>query len=789
MRSPILMALLTFLVGTAVFAAAADKVDFTQPQSPPAPTPAWLKSIDQGQHDPRLKGYKTPAGIKVEIVAEEPVVINPVAMTFALDGTPHVLEWRPEAGARGVAETFTYRDGSVRKVATMKKTVKDVVKVLTDGKKQGRYDEARVILEDELPSSILLHDGWLYLSGRGTVRRYRQSKPGGDYDVKEVIVQGFCGYQQQQVSGMTIGPDGWLYLTAGEGDNVVEGSDGSRATVIRTGAVFRCRPNGARMHTFARGFRNPYRDVAFDAAGNLFHTDNDIADGGKFTGCRLMHIAEGCDFGWRLRAGSRCCVPDLLRAAASGELPGTLPPLIKTGRGAAAGLLIYNDSRFPEPYRGLLYYPDMLRQSIRAYKVERNGASFEVVEEFEFLKSDDPLFRPCQMVAGPDGALYVVDWRTDSSGVGRLGGDGKHGRIYRISWAGTEQDKAIPRRDMDSWAAIVKQDDEELIKTLAHEEGTNRQVAQNELRRRGDKNCFALRKLLADSEAVDTARYAALGVLHSFWNEDVQHQCENLLLKGDADMRRLCAEAIGLNAAPADRDVQSTLLKALVDGDPQVRRAIALAMSRLGAAGAADVLVNTLAFDDGQDRYLRDGLVRAIEGLGKPGIERLIALADSGVAKDLERVVETFAALRDRPGAEALPGLLTNPHLTIDQRATLVRSHSNYLLDPPLALAPVMDYFLANPHEASAVKLAGLTVLSAGDSLKGEKESQWLLKMLDDNDAGVRLAAIKAVENVRLPRAVARLEAIGQDENRPPAEREAAVKVLRVLNERAPRLP
>ena len=65
---------------------------------------------------------------------------------------------------------------------------------------------------------------------------------------------------------MTIGNDGWLYLTSGDDDNVVEGSDGSRATVLRTGAVFRCRPDGSKVEAFAMGFRNPYRDVAFDTA-------------------------------------------------------------------------------------------------------------------------------------------------------------------------------------------------------------------------------------------------------------------------------------------------------------------------------------------------------------------------------------------------------------------------------------------------------------------------------------------------------------------------------------------
>src|SRR5262249_38759672 len=153
-------------------------------------------------------------------------------------------------------------------------------------------------------------------------------------------------------------------------------------------------PDGSRMQTFAIGFCNPYRDATFDVYGNMFHADNDSADDDKLIGCRLLHVAEGCDFGWRKRPGVRGCQADKLRSAVNGEMPGKMPPLLKTGRGAAAGLLVYNDTRFPEEYRGLLYYPDVVRKLIRAYKVEPRGASFAVTEEFAFLKSDDPLFRP-----------------------------------------------------------------------------------------------------------------------------------------------------------------------------------------------------------------------------------------------------------------------------------------------------------------------------------------------------------------------------------------------------------
>src|SRR5690348_13783297 len=101
--------------------------EFAQPQSPPKPPPFAIKYVDQGQYDPKLKGLLAPEGFRVEVVAEEPVVVNPVGMTFAPDGTLFVLEWAVDPVTKGqwfeFKETFRYRDGTTRQVATMRKFV------------------------------------------------------------------------------------------------------------------------------------------------------------------------------------------------------------------------------------------------------------------------------------------------------------------------------------------------------------------------------------------------------------------------------------------------------------------------------------------------------------------------------------------------------------------------------------------------------------------------------------------------------------------------------------------
>jgi hypothetical protein len=241
--------------------------------------------------------------------------------------------------------------------------------------------------------------------------------------------------------------------------------------------------------------------------------------------------------------------------------------------------------------------------------------------------------------------------------------------------------------------------------------------------------------LLQDSDQSLVGRVAALGSLQGMWDETVQAALEKVLTGGNADLRRLAADGLGRNVAPRHERVHALLLKELNDSNPAVRRAVALALSRIGASGVGDHLANAVANDDTKDVYLTDGLVRAIENLGKPGLERLIAVADSGVQKETDHVVEAWTAFLTRPAAELIPTLLGNPHLSDAQRASLLRSYSNYLFDPQLSLEPLTDYLAEHPREFAPVKLAGLEALLLGGGLQTEKATAWLETVLNEKGA------------------------------------------------------
>lgn len=775
--------------------------EFAGPQSPPKPAPFKVEYIDQGTFDPKLKGILAPVGFKLEIVADYPQVVNPVGMTFGPDGTPYVLEWAADPTSNGswfeFKEVMRYRDGTTRPIATMKKFVLDPCKQFSINPQTGKFENPRIIFTDELPSSLLYHDGWMYTASRGTVRRFKQSRPGGPWDTREVIAQGFCGFHHHQVSGISLGNDGLLYITSGDDDNVVEGSDGSRATVMRTGAVFRCRPDGSHMEVYSLGYRNPYRDLAHDDQFNWFHVDNDNEDGSKFTGCRLMHVGEGMDYGWRLKIGARCCQPDHLRGAVAGELPGKLPPMLKTGRGSPAGLLIYHDTKLPEPYRGLAFYPDVFRKLVRAYRFAPVESSFAVSHEFEFLKSDDPLFRPCQMVTGPDGAIYCVDWRANSGGAGKLWGDNEHGRIYRITFAGTKDQPGISTRALDSWAKILKQPDVELIKTLSSPDLTDRCIARNELMRRGPNAAGLVLAELKEKRIPKLGMLAAMGVVQQHFSEDVQSYLRELTIHDDANVRRVAIEALGTHVTPEEfqmnkgigpltipkksdsikKVAEAIYLRFFHDPDPAVRRVAIHAYAHL--TRDAESIVSGWRVETSKDPFLIDAYMRGIEACGEKGVNALMTLAESGNAADLDRAVTAFSAMRTRQFGEAVVKLLANPHASEGQRVALLRSMANYQLEPPLPLDPLAD-FLTNATKLSDTERSiGLDVLSSAGALNNTKGAKLILVMLDAESWEVRGAAVAAADAIKLKMIAPKLLAWATDSKKPLEERIAALRTLR----------
>ncbi len=488
------------------------------------------------------------------------------------------------------------------------------------------------------------------------------------------------------------------------------------------------------------------RLAAIDRTFNAFRAGADAAGNG-----RLWHAAEAADFG-------------------------KLPPMVNMGRGAPGGLLIYNDAGLPAWFRDHLWVADPARHRVRAYVTRPAESAFAVRHEFDLLTSEDPLFRPGQMAAGPDGAVYL--WC----------GDGAHGRIYRLTWAGGavpvtgDEVPAIARRGMDSWAKIAAGTDAELLKSLAVESLTDRRVAWTELSRRGEKNRAGVSDVFNTPAAGFDARAAALAVLETMWNDAVKMAVLEVFDETDGDLKRLAIAALARRALAADEAVIAVLIRMLGDHDPALQRAAALALAQLNPPGIAEQIVINVKTDRGADPFLTDGYLRALERLGKPGVAAILDLARSGNQPDRDRAIALFTAGRSKEMFAELPGFLLDPHLNHEHRAALIASATNYQFDPPAKMDDLLTAFLKIQSPSAEELAAVVTTLAETDSLTGEATVPVVEAALASDAAETRLAAVAAVERAKLgDLAPALLKALN-DKARDVPERVAVLKALRNLN-------
>jgi putative membrane-bound dehydrogenase-like protein len=149
-------------------------------------------------------------------------------------------------------------------------------------------------------------------------------------------------YPHNGLSGFAFDFAGAVYFGLGENLGAQYKLIGSDGTTLSGGGeggnIYRCRPDGSKLERIATGFWNPFH-MAFDVFGRLFAVDNDSRPP-----CRLLHIVEGGDYGYRFRNGRKGLHPF---TAWNGELPGTLGMVAGTGE-APSGIVEYDRDNLPK---------------------------------------------------------------------------------------------------------------------------------------------------------------------------------------------------------------------------------------------------------------------------------------------------------------------------------------------------------------------------------------------------------------------------------------------------------
>ncbi|MEM8887090.1 MAG: PVC-type heme-binding CxxCH protein [Bacteroidota bacterium] len=622
---------------------------------------------EQGPRIPNApEGFEIHPDFKLEAVATEPLVFDPVDMEFDERGEAYVLEM----------PGYPLRDEESRLVH------------LIDEDGDGVFDKREVFADSLfLASSFMPYKGGMLVASPPHLLFLKDEDGDGAADKKEVLMEGFrVGNLQHNYNGLTYGLDNWIYAANGgnSGKPYFVGKE-DKALEMR-GEDFRFDLENKiieRVGESSGGF-----ELAFDNWGRMYETHNlehisQLVFEGKYldglpvsTSHSLANISDHEENG-------------LARIYPIGEQDTRVNHPEQSGYfSGACGISFYGGNAFPEGYNNHVFVADVVLNLIHIDILNDDG-SLSVAsrnrEKVEFLASSDRSFRPVNMATGPDGSFYVLDmhreviehpeWIPDELEEKMdLSAGKKDGRIYRIRPLKKEIPKAF---------TFEQADDKALLAGLSHENQWTRMTAQR-LIVEGQKKEL----LPALKELVQTAD-SPFGRMHAMWTLQGLGELEvadiQVLLKDKVAGVRENALRASEELLAYHPELAEGILELCKDEHPRVRLRSALVLGQIPdeyfASFARDIFYG-LQHMMGQENSDKWSAIAAATAMKKQPLTFARQLLEHHPESLSENNMEALQALcrmlarnSNKMGVEVLiTSIATKPNFNSKQQARLLES-------------------------------------------------------------------------------------------------------------------
>jgi putative membrane-bound dehydrogenase-like protein len=505
---------------------------------------------------------KLPEGFRATLVAGEPRLIKPIAMTTDDRGRLWVVEshsypnWRPDG-----------------------KGGRDRILIFEEQKGTGRYS-CKVFWDRATNlSGIAVGFGGVWLCATPHLLfvpvRSGEDRPAG---APVVVLDGWSLQAKHNVfNSLTWGPDGWLYGCNGILATSRIGRPGTpdaERTPMNCG-VWRYHPTRQRFEVFAWGTTNPW-GLDFDDYGEMFITNCVIK--------HLFHVVPGAHF---VRMYGQDLNPHcygLMESCADhihwggGDWTtsrGGQGSHNKPGGGHAhAGALVYLGDNWPAEYRNRVFMCNIHGNRLNQDVLERRGSGYVAHHGKDFLFANDPWFRGLVLKAGADGGVFVSDWH-DTGECHNYDKVHASGRVYKVTF-GTPATTPVD---------LGKLGDEELVRLQLHRNDWWVRHARRLLQERAHAGKLAktvrplLLRMLAEQPEV-TRKLRALWALYAIGGAD-KKTLIGLLKSPEATVRGWAVRLLVDNGRPSALAATRLVQLAGEEKSAAVRLALASALQRL----------------------------------------------------------------------------------------------------------------------------------------------------------------------------------------------------------------